>query len=101
MGRTIVGADCNEAAPCLVSQSLRGGYTEPVSMMFEETQMELGDTVKIKTTGRYARIVGALTSERFQVEYLPDPNGDPLDRDTVQSEQEEGIYAASELETLE
>jgi hypothetical protein len=63
--------------------------------------MELGDTVKVKTTGRYARIVGTLSSERYQVEYLPDPNGDPLDRDTVQSEQEEGIYGASELEPIQ
>ena len=34
------------------------------------------------------------------VEYLLDPNADPLDRDTVQSEQEEGIYRESDLELL-
>ena len=63
--------------------------------------MNVGDTVKVKLTGRRARIIGALSRERYQVEYLPDPNSDPLDRDTVQSEQEEGIYAASDLEVLE
>ena len=63
--------------------------------------MEVGDTVKVRLTGRRARIVGTLGRERYQVEYLPDPNSDPLDRDTVQSEQEEGIYAASDLEAVE
>jgi len=63
--------------------------------------MELGDTVRVKTSGRLARIVAGLSRDRYQVEFLPDVAGDPIDRDTVQSEQEEGIYAASELEPIE
>ncbi len=31
---------------------------------------------------------------------LPDPASDPIDRDTVQSEQEEGIYHAGALEPV-
>ena len=60
--------------------------------------MNVGDTVKVRTTGRHARIVGELGRERYQVEFLPDPNSDPLDRGTVQSEQWEGVYAAADLE---
>jgi len=45
--------------------------------------------------------VSALSRDRYQVEFLPDAAGDALDRDTVQSEQEEGVYAASELDLVE
>jgi hypothetical protein len=62
--------------------------------------METGDTVVVRSTGRHARIVSELSNERFEVEYLPDPMSDPIDRDTVQSEGEGGIYAADDLEPL-
>jgi hypothetical protein len=62
--------------------------------------MELGDTVTVRTTGRRARIVTDLGGGRFQVEYMPDIPGDPLDRDTVQSENESGIYLTAELELV-
>jgi hypothetical protein len=62
--------------------------------------MEPGDTVRVRTSGRTARIVTALSRDRYQVEFLPDPAGDALDRDTVQSEQEEGVYAGSELDLV-
>jgi hypothetical protein len=35
------------------------------------------------------------------VEFLPDLMTDPIDRDTVQSEGEGGIYNADELEVVE
>ena len=63
--------------------------------------MEPGDTVRVRTSGRMARIVAALSRDRYQVEYLPDPAGDALDRDTVQSEQEEGVYPGSDLDRVE
>jgi hypothetical protein len=63
--------------------------------------MQPGDTVIVKATGRRARIVEARGRSYFAVEYLPDPSGDPLDRDTVQSEQEEGIYREQDLEVVE
>jgi hypothetical protein len=62
--------------------------------------MEPGDFVSVRATGRRARIVGVLSKNRYEVEYLPEVTGDPLDRDTVQSEQEVGIYGGGELEQL-
>jgi hypothetical protein len=64
----------------------------------EERIMDVGDTVTVHATGRRARIVSRISHERFQVEYLVDPDSDPVDRDTAQSEAEGGIYEASELQ---
>lgn len=63
--------------------------------------MQRGDTVTVRTTGRRAIIVEERGNGYFAIEYLPDPAGDPLDRDTVQSEQEEGIYRESDLEPVD
>ena len=63
--------------------------------------MEPGDTVTVRATGRRARLVEALGRGRFAVEFLPDLATDPIDRDTVQSEDEAGIYSADELEVVE
>ena len=63
--------------------------------------MQPGDIVAVKATGRRARIVEVRGNGYVAVEYLPDPAGDALDRDTVQSEQEEGIYRESDLDLLE
>lgn len=62
--------------------------------------MEPGDTVKVRATGRRARIVAELSAGLYQVEYLPDLIDDPLDRDTVQSEDEGGVYRAGDLEPV-
>ena len=62
--------------------------------------MEVGDNVTVRTNGRRARIVAELGQGRFQIEYLPDISGDPMDRETVQSEDESGVYAADDLEPL-
>ena len=63
--------------------------------------MQPGDIVVVRATGRRARIVEARGNGYVAVEYLPEPAGDALDRDTVQSEQESGIYRESDLELLE
>jgi hypothetical protein len=63
--------------------------------------MQVGDTVIVRATGRHARIVGEVSHGRYDVEFLPDPSGDPVDRDTVQSENEVGIYRTEDLESLE
>jgi hypothetical protein len=63
--------------------------------------MQRGDTVTVRATGRRAIIVEERGNGYFAIEYLPDPAGDPLDRDTVQSEQEEGIYRESDLEPVD
>jgi hypothetical protein len=55
--------------------------------------MELGDTVTVRATGRRARLIEALDRDRYVVEFLPDPRMDPIDRDTVQSE-DEGVSTA-------
>ena len=62
--------------------------------------MHVGDTVQVRMNGRRARIVEELSHERFQVEFLPDPAGDPIDRDTVQDGDVGGIYAARDLEPI-
>ena len=59
-----------------------------------------GDTVVVRATWRRARIVEARGNGYYAIEYLPDPASDPIDRDTVQSEQEEGIYHAGDLEPV-
>jgi hypothetical protein len=62
--------------------------------------MEIGDTVIVRATGRRARLVAELGQERYQVEFLPDPMTDPMDRDTVQSEDEGGVYRADDLQPV-
>ena len=63
--------------------------------------MELGDSVTVRATGRRARLIEALDRDHYMVEFLPDPMTDPIDRDTVQSEDEGVIYRADELEPVE
>ena len=62
--------------------------------------MEIGDTVTVRATGMRARLVEELGQGRYAVEFLPDPMTDPIDRDTVQSEDEGGVYRADELEPV-
>jgi hypothetical protein len=59
--------------------------------------MEVGDIVTVRTSGRRARIVTQVSQDRYQVEFMPDNMDDPIDRDTVQSEDESGIYHADDL----
>ncbi len=63
--------------------------------------VEVGDTVKVRASSRRARIVAALSQDRYEVEYLPDRMDDPIDRDTVQSEGEGGIYDGVDLTPLD
>ena len=63
--------------------------------------MEVGDTVTVRATGRRARLVAALDQRRYLVEFLPDPMSDPIDRGTVQAEDEGGVYSADDLEPLD
>ena len=63
--------------------------------------MEVGDTVTLQSTGRRARIVAELDQDRYVVEYLPDVGSDPIDWDTVQSEDEGGVYRGEDLAPLE
>ncbi len=62
--------------------------------------MRIGDPVRVRATKRHALIVEEIDGGRYKVEFLPDPAGDPIDRDTVDTEDVGGIYSASELEPL-
>jgi hypothetical protein len=63
--------------------------------------MEVGDTVLIKNTGRRALIIAVLPEGRYQVEYLPDPAEDPVDRDSAFSADEGGIYPGIDLQPID
>jgi hypothetical protein len=63
--------------------------------------MQVGDTVKVKDTGRRALITAVLPRSHYQVEYLPDPADDPVDRDSPTPEDEGGIYLVDDLELLD
>jgi hypothetical protein len=62
--------------------------------------MQVGDAVIVKDTGRRALITATLPESHFQVEYLPDPAEDPVDRDSAVAADESGVYFADELEPL-
>ena len=62
--------------------------------------MNQGDTVIVRATGRRARIVEDRGNGYVMIQYLPDPSDDPIDRDTVVSE-EPGMYRVSDLELVE
>jgi hypothetical protein len=63
--------------------------------------MDVGDTVIVKDTGRRARISAVLPEGRCQVEFLPDPAEDPVDRDSSFSGDEGGIYLLDDLAPVE
>ena len=63
--------------------------------------MQVGDTVQVRKNRRRALIVEELSQDRFQVEFLPDPALDPIDRDSAQVADIGGIYAASDLQPVE
>jgi hypothetical protein len=68
-----------------------------VAYFFKSSLMQVGDTVIIKSTGRRALITAELPEDHFQVEYLPDPAEDPIERDSPPPD-EGGIYIADELQ---
>ena len=62
--------------------------------------MHVGETVIVKDTGQRALITAVLPSGHYQVEYLPDPVEDPIDRDSAVVADESGVYAVDDLEPL-
>jgi hypothetical protein len=65
-----------------------------------QAQPAPGDVVIVRGTGRRAYIVAELPDGHYQVEFLPDPDEDPIDRDSPELEGESGIYEADELEPV-
>ena len=55
----------------------------------------------VKDTGRRALITVVLPRDRYQVEFLPDPAEDPIDRDSSVSADEGGVYVQDDLAPLE
>ena len=62
--------------------------------------MQIGDVVIVKDTGRRALITRVLPEGHFQVEYLPDPADDPIDRDSAITADEGGVYLLDDLERV-
>jgi hypothetical protein len=62
--------------------------------------MEVGDTVIIKETGQRALITAKLPESHYQVEYLPDPAEDPVDRDSPVYGDMGGVYLVDDLEPV-
>jgi hypothetical protein len=62
--------------------------------------MRVGDTVLVKDTGRRALVTGLLGEGHVQVEYLPDPAEDPVDRESPGDEELGGVYLEDALESL-
>lgn len=62
--------------------------------------MRVGDAVIIKDTGRRAIITGELPEKHFQVQYLPDPAEDPVERESPGDEEFGGVYMEADLQPL-
>lgn len=63
--------------------------------------MEIGDKVRVRASGRSARIIEDLGNSRFRVLFFDDPAQDALDRDTPQDEDDAGgVYGDEDLEPI-
>jgi hypothetical protein len=62
--------------------------------------MEVGDVVIVKDTGQRAIITAVLPESHYQVEYLPDPAEDPIDRDSAIAEDQGGVYVVDDLQPV-
>ena len=62
--------------------------------------MQVGDVVIVKDTGQRAIITAVLPESHYQVEYLPDPAEDPIDRDSAITEDQGGVYLVDDLQPV-
>jgi hypothetical protein len=62
--------------------------------------LQVGDTVIIKDIGRRALVTAVLPESHYQVEYLPNPAEDPIDRDSPMPADEGGVYLIDDLEPV-
>ena len=63
--------------------------------------MKAGDEVRVRATARRARIIEEVGHSRYRVLFYSEPAVDPLDRDTVEDEDDAGgIYEAHDLELV-
>jgi hypothetical protein len=63
--------------------------------------MHIGDNVRVRATGRRARIIEVRGSDHYRVLFHAEPDADALDCDTPQDEDDVGgVYMADDLETI-
>jgi hypothetical protein len=70
------------------------------SLEREAERMQVGDPVIVKGSGQHALIIAELPHHRFQVQYLPSPGEDPVDRDSPVTDDEGGIYEEADLQPI-
>ena len=58
--------------------------------------MKIGDVVTVRLTGQRARIVGE-RGGYFALEYLPDADNDPMDREQSRVAELAGMYREQDL----
>jgi hypothetical protein len=63
--------------------------------------MQIGDNVRVRTSGRRARIIEDHGHARYRVLFYSEPAADALDSATVESEDDAGgIYDAQDLDEI-
>jgi hypothetical protein len=64
--------------------------------------MEVGDNVRVRATGRRARIIEDRGHSHYRVLFYSEPAADALDRDTPEDEDDAGgVYEADDLEVID
>jgi hypothetical protein len=64
--------------------------------------MRIGDNVRVRATGRPARIIEVLGNAHYRVLFYAEPDQDALDRETPQDEDDAGgVYTGADLEVVE
>ena len=63
--------------------------------------MEIGSNVRVRATGRRARIIEDLGQSRYRVLFYAQAAADAMDHDTPQDEDDAGgVYSAEDLEAI-
>jgi hypothetical protein len=66
----------------------------------EVSAMRIGDTVRVRASGREGQIVEDLERGRHRVEYYPVANTMPVDTANIEDDEAGGIFSTEELEPL-
>jgi hypothetical protein len=63
--------------------------------------MQIGDNVRVRTTGRLGRIIEDRGESRYRILFYSEPPADALDSTTIDDEDDAGgIYEAEDLEVV-
>jgi len=64
-------------------------------------ELQIGDNVRVRSSGRRARIIEDRGHSHYRVLFYSDPAVDALDNATIEDEDDAGgIYEADELEVI-